>query len=309
MILQIAGDQISRSRWSSGKWRLFEPSPRPAFYGKFRLTFKEITLMLLPSSGLFAPGKKDIAMQLVSAAENSSISWRCQYRYIEYNVEQVEEKNRGYTAGIIGFTAQDGDLLEVVKRFEKNCEQSGKQNLLSQYIEKLEELVGVHSQKQRRLGEEFFEAWQKSDSGEYRNEFREAQDSVRDEWNFDPAVSLAQRDGLGTLGQFIYYDAVVMHGRDQDLKKPVSFDRIRAETIKNERTPAKEGNETKYLSAFMATRVQFMRGEEDHKENIDRVDDMQRVFLDTEKFELDLPLKFKVNKTSFEVTGVWPDSL
>lgn len=29
---------------------------------------------------------------------------------------------------------------------------------------------------------------------------------------FDPAVNQAKSDGLGALGQFIYYDAIVMHG-------------------------------------------------------------------------------------------------
>lgn len=42
--------------------------------------------------------------------------------------------------------------------------------------------------------------------------FRAAQDSERDRVYFDPAVRLAKLDGLGTLGQFIYYDAMVLHG-------------------------------------------------------------------------------------------------
>src|SRR6185295_14919320 len=47
---------------------------------------------------LFNPHKKDIAMQLVSSAENSSLDWRAQFSYIE----DIGD-GRGYTAGIIGF--------------------------------------------------------------------------------------------------------------------------------------------------------------------------------------------------------------
>ena len=51
-----------------------------------------------PASGLKDPAKKEIAMRLVSAAENSSLGWQAQYHYIEYNVEtQNRQKNRGYT--------------------------------------------------------------------------------------------------------------------------------------------------------------------------------------------------------------------
>src|SRR4051794_40641743 len=54
------------------------------------------------NAGLRDPAKKEIAMQLVSAAENSSLDWKAQYGYIEYNVEHNEKENRGYTAGVIG---------------------------------------------------------------------------------------------------------------------------------------------------------------------------------------------------------------
>ena len=46
---------------------------------------------------------------------------------------------------------------------------------------------------------------------------------------FDPAVDQAKADGLGTLGQFIYYDAMVMHGPGDD---PVSFGGIRRTAMK-----------------------------------------------------------------------------
>src|SRR5262245_29952809 len=53
------------------------------------------------------PAKKEIAMKLVSSAENSSLDWKAQYKYIE----DIGD-GRGYTAGIIGFCSGTGDMLD-----------------------------------------------------------------------------------------------------------------------------------------------------------------------------------------------------
>src|SRR5262249_20678143 len=71
------------------------------------------------SLGLRDPAKKEIAMELVSTAENSSLDWKAQYGYIEYNVEHNDKENRGYTAGIIGFTSRTHDMLELVGYYQK----------------------------------------------------------------------------------------------------------------------------------------------------------------------------------------------
>ncbi|MGH1554873.1 chitosanase [Streptomyces sp. L7] len=42
--------------------------------------------------------------------------------------------------------------------------------------------------------------------------FREAQRDERGRGYFDPGVARAKKDGVRTLGQFIRYDAMVMHG-------------------------------------------------------------------------------------------------
>ena len=79
------------------------------------------------SSGLFKEDKKEIARQLVSAAEYTTLVWKGTYSSIAYNVELDEAENRGYTAGIIGFTSKYSDLLAVVERFSENK----KENLLN----------------------------------------------------------------------------------------------------------------------------------------------------------------------------------
>ena len=53
-------------------------------------------------------------MELVSSAENSSLDWRAQYRYI-----QDIDDGRGYTGGIIGFCSGTGDMLQVVRRYTR----------------------------------------------------------------------------------------------------------------------------------------------------------------------------------------------
>ena len=51
-------------------------------------------------------------MQIVSSAENSSLNWKAQYKYIE----DIGD-GRGYTAGIIGFCSGTGDMLDLVELY------------------------------------------------------------------------------------------------------------------------------------------------------------------------------------------------
>src|SRR5881394_4182116 len=71
------------------------------------------------------PHKKDIAMQLVSSAENSSLDWKAQYKYIE----DIHD-GRGYTAGIIGFCSGTGDMLDLVTLYAKRVPG----NVLAKYL-------------------------------------------------------------------------------------------------------------------------------------------------------------------------------
>jgi len=249
------------------------------------------------TSGLFAPAKKEIAMQLISAAENACLDWKRYYDYIEYNVEENEEKNRGYTAGIIGFTSKTGDMLEVVNSYDEKAPG----NLLTRYLPALRKVKGTSSIA--GLGEEFKSAWKKSADEE---RFREAQNENRDKRYFDPAVCQAQSDGLRTLGQFIYYDAIVMHGSDEANKSEASFEGIRAAAIEKAKPPAQGGDETDYLGAFLDARKAVMSNEPDHVGNIDRVDTMQRTFLEAENLDLSPPLSFRVNNQDFEIPVAQP---
>src|SRR5690348_7004055 len=82
------------------------------------------------------PHEKDIAMQVVSSAENSSLDWRAQYKYIE----DIGD-GRGYTAGIIGFCSGTGDMLEVVQAYAD----AKPGNILAKYLPALRNVNGSDS--------------------------------------------------------------------------------------------------------------------------------------------------------------------
>ena len=95
------------------------------------------------------PAKKEIAMQLVSSAENSSLDWRAQYGYIE----DIDD-GRGYTAGIIGFCSGTGDMLEVVVAYTE----LRPDNDLAPFLPALEQVNGTDSHEGLDPG--FTDAWQ-----------------------------------------------------------------------------------------------------------------------------------------------------
>ncbi|MFF4407915.1 chitosanase [Streptoverticillium reticulum] len=235
-------------------------------------------------AGLDDPRKKDIAMQLVSSAENSSLKWRDQFKYIE----DIKD-GRGFTGGIIGFTSGTGDMLELVERYTKQKPD----NPLAKYLPALRKVNGSDSTS--GLGSAYKAAWEKAALED--KTFRDCQEAERDRVYFNPAVDQARKDGLRTLGQFAYYDAIVMHGPG-DSKD--SFGDIRKHALTKAKTPAQGGDEKTYLNAFLDARKTAMKHEEAHSDT-SRVDTEQRVFLDNGNFELQPPLKWKVYGDSYQI--------
>ncbi|GAA2392824.1 chitosanase [Dactylosporangium salmoneum] len=229
-----------------------------------------------PGKDLTDPHKKDIAMQLVSSAENSSLDWKAQYKYIE----DIGD-GRGYTAGIIGFCSGTGDMLDLVELYTQRVPG----NVLAKYLPALRSVNG--SASHTGLDPNFTKDWKTAAADP---QFQKAQDDERDRVYFNPAVTQAKADGLRALGQFIYYDAIVMHGPGTD---PVSFGGIRKAAMAKAKTPAQGGDEATYLNAFLDARVAAMKTEEAHSDT-SRVDTEQRVFLNNRNFDLDPPLSWKV---------------
>jgi chitosanase len=242
-----------------------------------------MVLALAPAaraSDLADPSKKEVAMMLVSSAENSSLDWREQYRYIE----DIGD-GRGYTAGIIGFCSGTGDMLEVVRAYVKA---KPRKNPLRRFVRALKRVNGTDSHK--GLGRPFVRAWRRAAR---HKAMRRAQDAERDRVYFDPAVRLARADGLNALGQFAYYDAAVVHGPD-------GLGDIRERAAAKALTPAAGGAETAYLEAFLNERVVEMRKEKAH-EDVTRIEKAQRRFLREGNLDLAPPLRWSVYGDRYEV--------
>lgn len=230
----------------------------------------------LRAGGLDDPAKKEIAMKLVCSAENSSLNWKNYYRYIE----DIDD-GRGYTAGIIGFCSGTGDMLDLVELYT----QRKPGNVLAKYLPALREVDGTDSHE--GLDPTFTRDWEKAAEDPA---FQKAQNDERDRVYFNPAVKQGKADGIGVLGQFCYYDAIVMHGDGSD---STSFRNIRKRALRSAKTPAQGGDEVTYLNAFLDARVWAMKQEAAH-EDTSRVDTAQRVFLKKRNLNLDTPLEWKV---------------
>jgi chitosanase len=234
-----------------------------------------------PASGvnLDNPAKKEVAMQIVSAAENSSLDWRAQFAYIE----DIGD-GRGYTAGIIGFCSGTGDMLELVQAYT-NTKPS---NVLAKYLPALRNVDGTDSHA--GLDPNFVRDWR---SAATDPTFQAAQEAERDRVYFNPSVADGKADGVRALGQFAYYDAAVMHGYD-------GMRSIRSRALAKAKPPSQGGNEVTWLNVFLDERVVEMKKEEAHSDT-SRVDTAQRVFLDNGNLDLNTPLHFAVYGEQFTI--------
>ena len=268
------------TEWGYSLWEL-------QVYGTSGTTTTPTAPPTTPSTGvdLTDPHKKDIAMQLVSSAENSSLDWRAQFGYIE----DIGD-GRGYTGGIIGFCSGTSDMLALVE-YDTQVKPS---NGLAKFLPALRSVNGTDSHT--GLGSAFTTAWKAAASDSV---FQAAQEHERDRVYFNPSVTQAKADGLHALGQFAYYDAIVMHGPGDD---GVSFGGIRKTAMSKAKTPAQGGNETTYLNAFLDARKAAMLTEEAHSDT-SRVDTAQRVFLQAGNLNLNPPLTWKVYGDSFTIAN------
>jgi chitosanase len=237
------------------------------------------------SSGLASPREKEIAMELVSSAENSTLDWRGEYGYIE----DIGD-GRGYTAGLIGFCSGTGDMLQLVRSYAA----AEPNDPLAPFLPALRRVNGTASH--RGLEAPFVAAWHRAARDPV---FRRLQMRELDRVYFDPAVRRAKADGLGTLGQFIYYDAIVMHGPGPSAD---SFGGIRRRAIAAAPTPAEGGSEVTYLEAFLTVRRAQMRTEAKHGDT-SRIDDEQLRFLREGNLALRPPLVWHTYGDRYEISG------
>ena len=230
---------------------------------------------------LSEPKGKDLALKLISSAENSTLNWRAQYGYIE----DIGD-GRGYTAGVVGFCSGTSDMLALVNAYTRKKPI----NVLARYLPALRAVDG--SDSHAGLDPGFVAAWRRAAADPV---FQKAQEDERDRGYFNPAVTMARTDGVRALGQFAYFDAAVMHGMS-------GLRGIRNEALRAARTPQQGGDEITWLNAFLDARVRAMRTEEAHSDT-SRVDTAQRVFLRAGNLDLNAPLTWKVYGDAFSVTS------
>lgn len=231
------------------------------------------------TAGLADHRTKETALALVSSAENSTLSWRDSYGYLEDLGD-----GRGYTGGIAGFCSGTSDMLAVVTEYTKRKPSNG----LAGYLPALRTVDG--SDSHAGLDPGFPAAWRAAAADPV---FQKVQEDARDWMYFDPSVRLARIDGLRALGQFAYFDAAVMHGVS-------GLEGIRQHAMRVARTPAQGGDEIVYLDAFLNARVTEMRTEAAHRDT-SRVDTAQRLFLRRGNLDLSAPLAWSVYGDPFRL--------
>lgn len=233
--------------------------------------------------GLAAPDMKEVASRLVSSADASTLDWRSRYGAIE----DLGDGN-GYTAGIIGFCSGTNDMLQLVEAYTE----THPDNPLAPFLPALRAVDGTDSHEGLDPG--FTAAWQEAARDPA---FRRAQDETRDELYFEPAVRLAKMDGLGTLGQFVYYDAMVLHGPGVEAN---GFYAIRDAAMAAADTAAEGGDEAAYLGAFLDEGRSAIRARTVQRDTT-RIDTAQRVFLRDGNLGLSTPLEWQVYGETFRI--------
>ncbi|WP_323747405.1 chitosanase [Catenulispora rubra] len=231
----------------------------------------------VPTSDLTDPRKKEVAMELVSSAQNSSLDWKSQYA----SIEDISN-GRGYIAGTAGFSSSNGTLLDLVNLYTQRVPN----NALAAYLPALRAVNG--SSSHLGLDPGFTSAWH---TAALDPAFQRAQNDETDRLYFTPAVAQAKADGLHALGQFAYFDAMIANGSGTD---PVSFTAIRAAALKQARTPAQGGDEATYINAFLGAR-KAAGGD------TSRIDTEQQVFLSKGNLNLNAPLTWQTDGDAYHI--------
>lgn len=205
------------------------------------------------SNDIRQPTLQELAFEMTSTAENSTLDWTTAYGYIEDINDQ-----RGYTAGLVGFCSATGDMLQLIRQYAVERPTG---NTLATYITKLEECTaigygsGASAAASSKLGAPYISAWKAAASND--PVFRKVQRDFRKSMYWDDALTQALADGMGPLGLAIYYDVLVNHGVGTDSE---SFGGILSYVRSNNTKPSSGGNMVTWLMAVINRRDTILKG-------------------------------------------------
>lgn len=104
-------------------------------------------------------------------------------------------------------------------------------------------------------------------------------------------------DGLGALGQYLYFDAMVLHGPGADHN---AFYGIRDAAVAEADTVAEGGDEAVYLDVSLEAARAVMKLRR-NQQDTSRLDTAQRLFLEDGNLALETPLTWQVYSETFRV--------
>lgn len=244
---------------------------------------------------IFAPSTKEIVLRMISSILYGTTDWQTTYRMISDNSD-----GRGYTCGIGAFTTSLGQLVQF-------CTQYTRQSSLeaipwnNSYQSKLSTIYYSTTYANRSatahslLDPNFVSDWQSySDSSA---NFRQVQLVSFEQLVLHPAVIDAiENDSVGELGQFIYADCLMQHTNEN--KDCDTFNAIRQQALLAASPPSLGGDEATYLHAFLdARRASLVAKGWD----TDRIDTMQRQFVNDGNLHLSAPLSWTIGGVGFSI--------
>ena len=218
-------------------------------------------------------------MRLVSSAENSSLNWRAQYRYIE----DIRD-GRGYTAGIIGFCSGTGDMLEVVQAYTGPARATGSR--------------GSSARSSASTAATRTRAWAGSSSRPGGGRRRSPPSAARRTRSATASTSGRRSRWRRPTG--------CSHSASSPTTTPrwctasTGCAACASGALARAQTPAAGGDERAYLEAFLDERVVEMRKEAAH-EDVTRIETAQRRFLREGNLDLALPLRWAVYGDNYSI--------
>lgn len=233
------------------------------------------------------PTMRGTAEALVSSAEAGCATPDNSVGYIEHY------DDRGFTAGISGWTTKYGDMNDVIDAYNKIKPDNQLKQFQGAIADKAE-----HEDGGTDGLEGLPDAWH-AEAQDGR--FLDAQHQARD-MKFNPAESHALDDGLGAVGQFIYYDTYVVHGATKD-DDTDGLKEIRDDAKGAAKDPKDGGDEKAYLTAFLEARKNSEKGQDEQSPS--RIKAWQKLVDENADLNVskDHPLDWRLNQTDFRWDG------